>query len=220
MRVKPGQKVALVGPSGNGKSTCIQLLQRFYDVQAGQVLLENENIMFHDISSVRSQMGLVSQEPILFDISIGDNIRYGDNSRSDITMEEVVTAAKQANIHTFIESLPYAYDTLAGDKGAQLSGGQKQRIAIARVLIRNPSVLLLDEATSALDSESERVVQEALDAAQVDRTCITIAHRLSTIVNADIIFVISNGRIVESGNHADLMRHNGLYSTMWKAQQQ
>ena len=210
MAVKPGQTVALVGHSGCGKSTCIQLLERFYDPDEGQIRLDGREIAPVNISALRSHLGIVSQEPVLFNRTIGQNIAYGDNKRQ-VSMEEIIEAAKKANIHTFIHSLPLGYETMVGERGTQLSGGQKQRVAIARALIRNPRVLLLDEATSALDSESEKVVQDALDLARQGRTCITIAHRLSTIQNADNIIVINRGRIEEQGTHDQLLEKRGIY---------
>ncbi|CAF3896222.1 unnamed protein product, partial [Rotaria sordida] len=186
------------GRSGGGKSTIIQLMERFYDPSFGSLLIDSKDLRSLNLQWYRSQIGIVSQESILFDMSIRENIAYGDNSRTDIPLDEIIQAAKNANIHHFIQSLPHGYETNCGTKGTQLSGGQKQRIAIARALIRNPKILLLDEATSALDSQSEKMVQEALDYAQQNRTSITIAHRLSTIQNADMICVIHNGSIVES----------------------
>lgn len=216
--VKPGQTVALVGQSGCGKSTCIQLLERFYDPNEGTVTLDNNmNTKSVNINFLRGKMGIVSQEPVLFDCSIAENIRYGDLANKH-SMEEVITAAKNANIHNFIDGLPDKYETNVGSKGAQLSGGQKQRVAIARALLRNPKVLLLDEATSALDTESEKIVQEALDNASKDRTCIIIAHRLSTIKNADVILVLENGVVVESGNHEQLIAQKGSYFSLVNAQ--
>ncbi|XP_049809966.1 ATP-dependent translocase ABCB1-like isoform X1 [Schistocerca nitens] len=208
--VRPGQTVALVGPSGCGKSTCIQLLERFYDPASGTVDLDGRDVSKVMMSALRSQLGLVQQEPVLFDRTIAENIAYGDNSRN-VLMDEIIEVAKKANIHKFISALPQGYDTRMGEKGTQLSGGQKQRVAIARALVRNPRVLLLDEATSALDTESEKIVQEALDKAKEGRTCITIAHRLSTIQDADLICVISNGKIAEIGKHAELLAKRGIY---------
>nr|XP_045615136.1 ATP-dependent translocase ABCB1-like [Procambarus clarkii] len=205
-----GQTLALVGGSGCGKSTIIALLERFYDAGAGKVSINGENVQQLDVSWVRRQLGLVSQEPVLFDRTVAENIAYGDNSRL-VSREEIVWAAQQANIHAFVESLPDAYETRVGPKGTQLSGGQKQRIAIARALVRNPSVLLLDEATSALDTESEKAVQEALERAQEGRTCIVIAHRLSTVQGADSIAVVDGGRVVESGTHRELLQKRGHY---------
>lgn len=169
------------------------------------------------IPDLRSKIGIVSQEPHLFDKTIAENIAYGDNSR-EVHMEEIIEAAKMANIHSFIASLPLGYDTSLGSKGTQLSGGQKQRIAIARALVRNPRVLLLDEATSALDTESEKIVQQALDLAKTGRTCLIIAHRLTTIVNADLICVVQGGKIAEFGTHQELMDKNGLYSQLHAVQ--
>ncbi|KAF6085255.1 ATP binding cassette subfamily B member 1 [Phyllostomus discolor] len=217
LEVKKGQTLALVGSSGCGKSTVVQLLERFYDPVAGSVLLDKKEIKQLNIQWLRAQMGIVSQEPTLFDCSISENIAYGDNSRV-VTQEEIEQAAKEANIHQFIESLPNKYNTRVGDKGTQLSGGQKQRIAIARALVRKPRILLLDEATSALDTESEKVVQEALDKAREGRTCIVIAHRLSTIQNADLIVVFQNGRVKEHGTHQQLLAQKGIYFSMVNVQ--
>ncbi|CAG2118690.1 unnamed protein product, partial [Medioppia subpectinata] len=215
--VSKGQTVALVGASGCGKSTIIQLMQRFYDTDGGEVILDGKNIRNLNIPWLRRRLGIVSQEPVLFGYSIGDNIAYGDNGRT-VAMNEVVGAAERANIHAFIKSLPMGYDTPVGDKGTQLSGGQKQRIAIARALVRDPEILLLDEATSALDSESEQVVQQALDEAREGRTCIVIAHRLSTIQTADKIVVVSKGVAVEEGTHHQLLSKRGAYYELYNAQ--
>uniref|UniRef100_A0A182J704 ABC-type xenobiotic transporter n=1 Tax=Anopheles atroparvus TaxID=41427 RepID=A0A182J704_ANOAO len=213
-----GQTVALVGPSGCGKSTCIQMLLRYYDPDNGKVDIDGISSTEYSLSRIRSHMGLVSQEPVLFDRTIAENIAYGDNTR-DIPMAEVIDAAKMANIHEFIVNLPKGYDTNLGSKGAQLSGGQKQRIAIARALVRNPRVLLLDEATSALDNQSEKIVQNALDHARTGRTCIIIAHRLTTIQNADLICVIQNGVVIESGTHDALMARSKIYAKLYQMQQ-
>uniref|UniRef100_A0A8C6BJM6 ATP binding cassette subfamily B member 1 n=1 Tax=Monodon monoceros TaxID=40151 RepID=A0A8C6BJM6_MONMO len=213
LEVKKGQTLALVGSSGCGKSTVVQLLERFYDPLAGTVLIDGKEIKHLNVQWLRAHMGIVSQEPVLFDCSIGENIAYGDNSRV-VSQEEIVQAAKEANIHPFVETLPDKYNTRVGDKGTQLSGGQKQRVAIARALVRQPRILLLDEATSALDTESEKVVQEALDKAQEGRTCIVIAHRLSTIQNADLIVVIENGKVREHGTHQQLLAQRGIYFSM------
>ncbi|XP_074509784.1 ATP-dependent translocase ABCB1 isoform X1 [Sebastes fasciatus] len=210
LTVRKGETLALVGSSGCGKSTTIQLLERFYDPREGRVLLDNMNAKKLNIHWLRSQIGIVSQEPVLFDCTLSENIAYGDNSRT-ATQAEIEEAAKAANIHSFIEGLPKKYDTQAGDKGTQLSGGQKQRVAIARAMLRNPKVLLLDEATSALDTESEKVVQEALDEASKGRTCIIVAHRLSTIQNADRIVVFNGGVVVEQGTHQQLLAEKGVY---------
>ncbi|XP_058534309.1 ATP-dependent translocase ABCB1 isoform X3 [Ochotona princeps] len=253
LEVKKGQTLALVGPSGCGKSTVVQLLERFYDPLAGTVpsysqsvdlgfqLLDGQEAKKLNVQWLRAHLGIVSQEPILFDCSISENIAYGDNSRV-VSQEEIVKAAKEANIHAFIEMLPQKYATRVGDKGTQLSGGQKQRIAIARALLRQPPILLLDEATSALDTQSEKVwpptrlpvalmtqmivyehrwknvVQEALDKAREGRTCIVIAHRLSTIQNADMIVVFQNGRVKECGTHHQLLAQRGIYYTMVSVQ--
>ncbi|XP_073437565.1 ATP-binding cassette sub-family B member 5-like isoform X2 [Dendrobates tinctorius] len=215
--VSRGQTVAFVGSSGCGKSTSIQLLQRFYDPIQGAVLFDKSAVKDLNLQWLRNQIGIVSQEPVLFDRSIAENIAYGDNSR-EVPMEEIEQAAKAANIHSFIEGLPEKYNTSVGGKGTQLSGGQKQRIAIARALIRSPKVLLLDEATSALDNESEKVVQQALDQARQGRTCIIIAHRLSTVQNADLIIVMKNGKVIEKGTHQQLLANRGEYYELVNAQ--
>lgn len=217
LQVKKGQTLALVGPSGCGKSTVVQLIERFYDPLAGTVLLDGKEVNQLNVQWLRAHLGIVSQEPILFDCSIAENIAYGDNSRV-VSQDEIIKAAKEANIHAFIDSLPDKYNTRVGDKGTQLSGGQKQRIAIARALVRQPHILLLDEATSALDTESEKVVQEALDKAREGRTCVVIAHRLSTIQNADMIVVFQNGRVKECGTHHQLLAQKGIYFSMVSVQ--
>ncbi|XP_038135088.1 ATP-dependent translocase ABCB1-like [Cyprinodon tularosa] len=210
LSVKKGETLALVGSSGCGKSTTIQLLERFYDPREGRVVMDSIDVKQLNIHWLRSQIGIMSQEPVLFNCTLAENIAYGDNSRK-VTMEEIEAAAKSANIHSFIDELPQKYNTQAGDKGTQLSGGQKQRIAIARAILRNPKVLLLDEATSALDTESEKVVQDALDQASKGRTCIIVAHRLSTIRNADRIAVFQRGVVVEQGTHHQLLAKKGVY---------
>uniref|UniRef100_A0A5F8GIF1 Multidrug resistance protein 1 n=1 Tax=Monodelphis domestica TaxID=13616 RepID=A0A5F8GIF1_MONDO len=217
LEVKKGQTLALVGSSGCGKSTVVQLLERFYDPLGGKVGFDGKNVKELNVQWLRSQLGIVSQEPILFDCSIAENIAYGNNSQV-VSQKEIVNAAKAANIHAFIESLPQKYETRVGDKGTQLSGGQKQRIAIARALIRHPRILLLDEATSALDTESEKIVQEALDKAREGRTCIVIAHRLSTIQNADLIVVFQNGKVKEHGTHQQLLAQKGIYFSLVNVQ--
>lgn len=184
------------------------ILQRYYDAAAGTVKVDGVDVTTMNIAYLRSQMGLVGQEPVLFGTSIEENIRYG---KPDATDEEIQQAAKNANIHNFIMNLPDKYKTEVGERGTQLSGGQKQRIAIARALIRNPKILLLDEATSALDTESEKIVQDALDRASKGRTTLVIAHRLSTIQNADIIMVFSKGKVVEQGTHQELLHRRGIY---------
>ncbi|KNA07322.1 hypothetical protein SOVF_172290 isoform B [Spinacia oleracea] len=217
LQVPAGKTVALVGGSGSGKSTAVALLQRFYNPLGGQILLDGVSIDKLQLKWLRSQMGLVSQEPALFATTIKENILFG---KEDATMEEVIQAATASNAHNFISQLPLGYDTQVGERGVQMSGGQKQRIAIARAIIKKPRVLLLDEATSALDSESERVVQEALDKAAVGRTTIVIAHRLSTIRNADTIAVIQNGQVMESGSHDVLIQNNdGVYTSLVRLQQ-
>ncbi|XP_063789643.1 bile salt export pump-like [Pseudophryne corroboree] len=213
--VNSGQTLAFVGSSGCGKSTCVQLLERFYDPDEGKVLVDGHITSSVNIAFLRSKIGIVSQEPVLFEGSIADNIKYGDNAR-DISMEEVITAAKKAHLHEFVMSLPDKYETNVGIQGSQLSRGQKQRIAIARAIVRDPKILLLDEATSALDTESEKTVQDALDEARQGRTCIAIAHRLSTIQNSDIIAVMSQGVIIEKGNHEELMARKGAYYKLVK----
>ncbi|EFA76459.1 ABC transporter B family protein [Heterostelium album PN500] len=215
LTIPAGKKVALVGDSGGGKSTVIGLLERFYDPSQGQILLDGVPITNMNLTWMRSNFGLVGQEPFLFSGSIIENIRYG---KPDATMEEVVAAAKAANAHSFIDQLPDGYDTQLGDKYTQLSGGQKQRVAIARAIIRNPKILLLDEATSALDSKSETVVQEALDNVMKGRTSIVIAHRLSTIIDSDIIAVVKGGKVVEIGNHQQLLEMNGFYANLVQRQ--
>ncbi|XP_026317561.1 multidrug resistance protein homolog 49-like isoform X2 [Hyposmocoma kahamanoa] len=218
LKVEAGKTVALVGSSGCGKSTILQLMQRYYDPASGKIELDDfDTRTCLTLPRLRRQQGVVQQQPVLFDRTLAENISYGDNTR-EITMNEIVQAAEAANIHNFIVSLPKGYETNVGSSGAQLSGGQKQRVCIARALIRSPHLLLLDEATSALDANSERVVTEALETAAQGRTCITIAHRLSTIKDADLIFVIDKGRIVEHGTHYELLQQNGIYWQMCKQQ--
>ncbi|KAL3723210.1 hypothetical protein ACJRO7_035397 [Eucalyptus globulus] len=217
LRIPAGKSIALVGGSGSGKSTVISLLQRFYDPLNGEILLDGVPIDKLQLKWLRSQMGLVSQEPTLFATTIKENILFG---KEDATMEEVVEAAKASNAHNFISQMPQGYDTQVGERGIQISGGQKQRIAIARAIIKSPRILLLDEATSALDLESERIVQEALEKVVVGRTTIIVAHRLSTIQNADVIAVVQNGQVMESGSHQELIRFKGgIYSSLVHLQQ-
>ncbi|MEI6559547.1 MAG: ABC transporter ATP-binding protein [Rhodospirillaceae bacterium] len=215
LEVPHGQTVALVGPSGAGKSTCLNLIPRFYDVLRGSVAIGGEDIRDVALSSLRSRIALVSQEVALFDQSIRENIAY---SLPGATEEQIVAAARSAAAHDFIVTLPHGYDTLVGEHGVKLSGGQRQRIAIARAMLRDAPVLLLDEATSSLDTESERAVQGALRTLQRGRTTLVIAHRLSTVVDADRIYVLDQGRVVESGSHAELLHHNGLYSRLYGLQ--
>jgi ABC-type multidrug transport system fused ATPase/permease subunit len=220
LKGEAGKTIALVGPSGCGKSTTIGMLQRWYDPVTGSVSLDHQNVKGYSVCNLRGHMALVGQEPVLFDMTIGENVRFGVDDSVEVTQEDVEAACKASNIHDFIVSLSDGYDTRVGDKGSQLSGGQKQRIAIARALIRKPRVLLLDEATSALDSDSERLVQEALDniLEEGGRTTITIAHRLSTVQHADLICVVKDGRIIEQGTHWELLALNGFYSELVQEQ--
>lgn len=214
VRLPRGKVVALVGPSGSGKSTLVALLTRLYDVDSGVISVEGRPIHEWDIHALRRRMAVVGQEPVLFSTTIKDNIRYGRDGASD---EEVLEAAKMANAHDFIEGFPDGYDTMVGERGVQLSGGQRQRIAIARAMLRDPALLLLDEATSALDSESELMVQDALERLMVGRTTLVIAHRLSTIRNADVIIVMDKAKVVESGDHKSLIERDGLYARLVRA---
>lgn len=207
--IPAGKSIALVGPSGSGKTTICSLLPRFYDVTDGRVTIDGNDVRKLTLESLRSQIGLVSQDVYLFGGSIKDNIAYG---KPDATMDEIVDAAKKANIHDFIMELPDKYDTFVGERGTRLSGGQKQRISIARVFLKNPPVLILDEATSALDNESERFIQKSLEELAKDRTTITIAHRLSTIRNADEILVVADCGIAERGTHEELVARDGIYA--------
>ena len=207
--IPAGKSIALVGPSGSGKTTICSLLPRFYDVTEGRVTIDGNDVRKLTLESLRSQIGLVSQDVYLFGGSIKDNIAYG---KPDATMDEIVDAAKKANIHDFIMELPDKYDTFVGERGTRLSGGQKQRISIAKVFLKNPPVLILDEATSALDNESERFIQKSLEELAKDRTTITIAHRLSTIRNADEILVVADCGIAERGTHEELLALDGIYA--------
>lgn len=219
LSVAPGESVALVGGSGCGKSTCVSILEKFYDYHGGNVTVDGYDLRLVDPHWVRSQIGLVSQEPTLLSYTIGDNIRYGDNGRF-VSMDEVVEAARTANIHDFIMSLPDQYDTelsTSAYSSSQLSGGQRQRIAIARALVRNAPILIFDEATSALDPSNEAIVQDALNKARKGRTSLTIAHRLSTIKDSDKIVVLNEGKVVEIGKHDELIkRPNGHYRNLWE----
>ncbi|WP_108249546.1 ABC transporter ATP-binding protein [Planctomonas deserti] len=213
--IAPGSFVAFVGPSGAGKTTVSYLIPRFYDVAGGRVTFAGVDVRDLAHESLLGHIGIVSQETYLFHASIADNLRY---AKPDATLEELVAAATAANIHATIASFPEGYETIVGERGYRLSGGEKQRIAIARVLLKNPAVLILDEATSALDAISERVVQKALDAAAHGRTTVSIAHRLSTVVDADVIFVVDGGRIVERGTHDELLAAGGTYSHLYSEQ--
>ena len=213
--VKPGEVIAIVGPSGAGKSTIANLLPRFYDVNKGDIKIDGHSVREVTLDSLREQVGIVPQETMLFNGSVYNNILYG---RLDATKEEIEAAAKAAHAHDFIMQLTDGYETKLGDRGVNLSGGQRQRIAIARAILKNPRILILDEATSALDTESERVVQEALDRLMVGRTSFVIAHRLSTVKNADKILVLEKGNLVESGTHDELLALDGLYAHLYKIQ--
>ncbi|MBP3356938.1 MAG: ABC transporter ATP-binding protein [Alistipes sp.] len=215
-KVRKGETVALVGPSGGGKSTLSDLIPRFYDVTAGEILIDGRNVREYTLESLRECMGIVSQETILFNDTIENNIRLG---RLDATDRQIENAARVANAHDFILETENGYRTNIGDRGVKLSGGQRQRLSIARAVLKNPQILILDEATSALDTESEVLVQEALNSLLEGRTSIVIAHRLSTIHNADNIIVIDHGRIAEQGNHAELMALGGIYSKLIEMQQ-
>ncbi len=212
LHIRKGQNVALVGPSGGGKTTLCNLIPRFYEPESGEILLDGKNIKDITLHSLRSNIGVVAQDVYLFSGTIRDNLIYG---KADATEEEIVDATKKAGAHEFILSLPNGYDTYVGERGVKLSGGQKQRISIARVFLKNPPVLLLDEATSALDNESEKLVQESLERLAEGRTTLTIAHRLTTIRNADEILVLTEDGIAEQGSHAELMEKNGIYGKMY-----
>jgi subfamily B ATP-binding cassette protein MsbA len=210
-----GKVVALVGPSGAGKSTLASLLPRFYDPTAGRLLVDGQDIREVTLASLRAQIGIVTQETVLFDDTVRNNIAYG---RADCAIEAVVEVARAAQAHEFIERLPQGYDTRIGEGGARLSMGQRQRLAIARALLKDPPLLILDEATSALDAESEDLVQRALEALMRDRTSLVIAHRLATVRRADCILVLDRGRIVERGTHAELLEHRGAYARLYEIQ--
>ena len=211
LTVEKGTTVALVGPSGGGKSTLADLIPRFYDPTEGAIYLDDQPLTAYTMASVRRQMGIVTQELILFNDTIFNNIAFG---KPDASAEEVMQAARIANAHDFILETPEQYQTLVGERGTKLSGGQRQRISIARAVLKNPPILILDEATSALDSESERLVQEALTNLMRNRTSVVIAHRLSTIQHADEIVVVQQGKITERGRHEDLVEQGGLYSKL------
>ncbi len=213
LQIPHGKTTALVGPSGSGKSSVLNLIPRFYDPDKGNVKIDNQDIKELTISSVRSSLALVSQEPVLFDMSIHENILYG---KPEASKEEVIDAAKAAAAHEFISELPKQYETIVGEKGYSLSGGQKQRISIARAFLKNAPILLLDEATSSLDTESEHLVQNAISVLMKDRTTLVIAHRLSTIINSDQIIVLDSGSVVEIGTHKELLKKNGVYKKLYE----
>ncbi|MFZ5594332.1 MAG: ABCB family ABC transporter ATP-binding protein/permease [Pseudomonadota bacterium] len=215
--IPPGHKVAVVGTSGAGKSTLLRLLFRFYDVDGGRILINGQDIREVSQNSLRAAIGIVPQDTVLFNDTIYYNIAY---AKPDAPREEVISAARMAHIHDFIESLPQGYDTLVGERGLKLSGGEKQRVAIARTILKNPRILIFDEATSALDSHSEQAILAALAEVAADHTTLVIAHRLSTIVDADQILVMEHGRIVERGTHGELLGKEGVYARMWALQQQ
>ena len=215
LAIMPGETMALVGPSGGGKTTLCQLIPRFYEVNDGEILVDGINIKDIKMKSLRENIGLVQQDIFLFTGTIRENILYGKPDAEDA---EVAKAAKDANIHDFIISLPEGYDSYVGEKGIKLSGGQKQRISLARAFLKNPAILILDEATSALDSEAEIIIQQALEKLTVDRTVLVIAHRLSTIKNANQIVVLTDQVIKEKGNHDDLIAKDGLYAKLYNAQ--
>ena len=216
LTIEKGKTIALVGSSGAGKSTLADLVPRFHDVTSGEVLIDGVNIKDYSLQSVRSLMSIVTQEPILFNDTIANNIRLG---KSDATEEEIMQAARIANAHNFIAHKEIGYDTNIGDRGSKLSGGERQRLTIARALIKNPPILILDEATSSLDTESERLVQDAINNMMQNRTSIVIAHRLSTIRHADEIIVLQKGKIVERGTHDQLLSQNGFYKKLVEMQE-
>ena len=213
--IKAGEKIALVGHSGAGKSTIIQLLERFYSPQTGTIEVDGKNNLDYDLNFYRSAIGIVPQEILLFGGTIRENIAYG---KPTATEEEIILAAKKANAFRFIEGFPEGLETIVGERGVKLSGGQRQRIAIARAILRDPKILILDEATSSLDAESEQLVQEALDTLMKDRTTIIIAHRLATIRKVDTIYVIENGQISEQGTHESLVNEQGTYNQLVRLQ--
>ena len=216
LRIRQGEFAVFVGASGAGKSTIVNLLTRFYQPESGQILFDGIDVSQATLKSLRSQIGLVSQEVILFNSSVRENIRMG---YQDATDEQIEAAAKAAEIHDFILTLPEGYDTSVGDRGGQLSGGQRQRIALARALVRDPAILILDEATSALDLATEAGIFATLSHIAKERTVILITHRITQALRADVIFVLENGEIVATGKHNDLIKEEGLYSTLWQPNQ-
>jgi ATP-binding cassette subfamily B protein len=213
--IEPGKMAAFVGPSGAGKTTITHLLPRFYDPQNGLIRVDGTDIRQIKLSSLRSHIGIVTQETYLFHDTIGSNLRY---AQPDASLEEIHAACRAANIHDFISSLPSGYETVVGERGHKLSGGERQRLAIARVLLKNPKILILDEATSSLDSYNESLIQDALVPLMTGRTSLVIAHRLSTILKADVIFVVESGKVIESGRHSDLLARDGAYAGLYRQQ--
>jgi ABC-type multidrug transport system fused ATPase/permease subunit len=212
---QPGQSIALVGPTGAGKTTLISLMPRFYDASQGCILLDGTDIRNLTLKSLREQISIVLQEPLLFSGSIVENIRYG---RLEAEMDEIIEAAKGANAHDFIMALPDQYETIVGERGAQLSGGERQRIAVARAFLKNAPILILDEPTSSIDSKTEAIILDALDRLMIGRTTFMVAHRLSTIRHADFILVLNHGQMVEQGTHEELLQRDGLYKQLYDMQ--